>query len=642
MLSFILFLFILSAFEGCPDAAPSPNRLSVIENRIQAAFPTLAFLADNTLKFSAIHRDTGKWSDWLDLKSPTGVHIISNPVSIHGHKNESLVYVQAADGQIWYVQQNLEREIVQPTFTEWKKLTPTSKIPFESGVSLSGKDSVTIDYFKNRLVVFARSVSQNSSHLYWSKENTTGDFLDWVEIGGRDAHLHSDVAVVFNRFSGYYEAFAVMGDGKPYRTWQRDNNKWADWRRHGDTQPMALKTSQPVSHPKSHSFFNDVLEVFILGSDGHLHHIYQTTCDKVDNPWGYCTWGVWSKIGDTAPSGSKVNALTAGNNIHKGNEVFTVDSKGSLWHTWQLEKGDSWKNWEEVGTPGSGKTIISLPFIANDKQEWWMAYVVDSVNQVAVVKQEKSLNVSNTSIQYGNNLTVSWSIPTDEATNKDWIGIYPDAADNDKYLDFRYVQGTQNPKKDPVPKGSVTMQSFLPDGKYNVRYLVNRQFLNVLNTDVRYSNGSREATWIQLYKGLAVGLGTKNTNLVECVEDGNKTVETFIQSFEAFENREVYHGLHLLGLALEDVAKTLVTCLETDIAKAMEKFIADLIACTEGDCLKFTIDLLNELLIILYEDIYEIFGDIRAASNCFNLVKAYEQGGLCIGRVVQACISLPK
>ena len=41
-------------------------------------------------------------------------------------------------------------------------------------------------------------------------------------------------------------------------------------------------------------------------------------------------------------------------------------------------------------------------------------------------------------------------------------------------------------------------------------------------------------------------------------------------------------------------------------------------------CTKFLIDLGLEI-IILYEHIYEIYGDIRGATNCF-AIDAYEQG----------------
>lgn len=109
----------------------------------------------------------------------------------------------------------------------------------------------------------------------------------------------------------------------------------------------------------------------------------------------------------------------------------------------------------------------------------------------------------------------------------------------------------------------------------------------------------------------------------------------------------------MFGEALKDVYETLIQCEETDIAKKLEKFIADLIACTEcrfltirsqdlttsslwakcifhsfslsvAKCANFAIDIGLEI-VILYERIYEIYGDIYAAKNCFD-IDAYEMG----------------
>ena len=52
-------------------------------------------------------------------------------------------------------------------------------------------------------------------------------------------------------------------------------------------------------------------------------------------------------------------------------------------------------------------------------------------------------------------------------------------------------------------------------------------------------NGTTDVEWLQLYHGIFIGLGAKSTNIEQCVEDGETTVSTFEQSFDAFENREV-------------------------------------------------------------------------------------------------------
>lgn len=106
-------------------------------------------------------------------------------------------------------------------------------------------------------------------------------------------------------------------------------------------------------------------------------------------------------------------------------------------------------------------------------------------------------------------------------------------------------------------------------------------------------------------------------------------------------------GLHYFAEGLKDVGETLEECEETEIAKKLEKFIKDLVECTVcksiyviiyicnyvnynyflyaiAQCTNFIIDVGFEIL-ILYERIYEIYGDILAATNSFG-IKAYEMG----------------
>ena len=50
-------------------------------------------------------------------------------------------------------------------------------------------------------------------------------------------------------------------------------------------------------------------------------------------------------------------------------------------------------------------------------------------------------------------------------------GVYPSGVDNHMYVDYYYVGGGQNPLKDAIPTGSLTLKSYLPNGKYDYRYL---------------------------------------------------------------------------------------------------------------------------------------------------------------------------
>ncbi|XP_013392878.1 uncharacterized protein LOC106160753 isoform X2 [Lingula anatina] len=601
------------------------RRLSVIEDRLTTSNILLAFATDTNgaLECAEGQRSSDyswKWGNWLNLGSPSGVKFISNPAASYTPSNATAVYLLGSNGKLHFTVQNLGEVGGCRAFSPSYKIVSTNVSP-STTETLTGMDSVSVVKGKKDSLynVFYRTPS-NRSELYVSETRDGINFSNWTNLGG---DLLSDATVIFNTFSGYLECYASFKDGKLYRTWQYEGTDWAKWRVHGDGQPDVISTTRPVAHLMSQTVFNGMVEVFALGTDGLVHHIWQTTCDKVKNPWGYCTWGVWEKIHSKVPSlGTQVNALAISNNIHLGNEVFLLDSYSRLWHLWQLEISGKWNGWDLVGSSSAGK-MASLPLI------------------IVSVTQNHSIYVNQSAmVNFGKNWTAVWTVPVDEATNKDWIGVFPSATSDDSYVDFRYVQGTQNPRKDPVPVGKVTFRSFLPDGVYDVRYMVNRKYISVMQTSMQTHNMTHDKEWVQLYNGLEVGLGKEGANLSACVQDGNATVQTFKLAFDAFENREIIKGLQLFGKALKDVQVTLVQCEETTIAERLGKFIKDLVECTEGSCTKFVIDIAEEILVV-YEDIYEIFGDIKAANNALGLLKAYQQSGLCIGRVVGACISLP-
>ena len=68
-----------------------------------------------------------------------------------------------------------------------------------AGVSLKGKDTLTVLNYQNKLTVFARSVTK-ASRLYWTQE-VNGNWTAWTLIGGSSVSLKSDVAVAYNGFS---------------------------------------------------------------------------------------------------------------------------------------------------------------------------------------------------------------------------------------------------------------------------------------------------------------------------------------------------------------------------------------------------------------------------------------------------------
>lgn len=51
-----------------------------------------------------------------------------------------------------------------------------------------------------------------------------------------------------------------------------------------------------------------------------------------------------------------------------------------------------------------------------------MCLQLSSADEVAIVEQNRSLLLSASKVSFGSPVQASWSVPVDEATNKDWIG----------------------------------------------------------------------------------------------------------------------------------------------------------------------------------------------------------------------------
>ncbi|CAH1258498.1 Hypp2019 [Branchiostoma lanceolatum] len=649
-----LLVFLSTVFGVDPEGAQ--RRLAVLKTRIPAHMGpvrynyTAAFRTTpaGTLQFSlgiygrlasvgpTVHPPLRlRWEDFEDFGSPDGRKVVSNPSVVYAPDNAMQVFVQCADGQVYYRGQN---KTWGRDFLPWTPL-PAGKLPTDTDVDLTGRDSVSAIAWEGKTVVFARSMT-NTSRLYWTYSGPDG-FQTWQSLGG---DLVTDPSIVYNAFTKYLEAYAIFPDGKVHYQTQVRSTEWQTWRVLGIFPPIMQKLSRPQAHSMSQTIFKGMTEVFAIGTDGHLKHIPQTTCDKVVNPWGYCTWAVWSNVGNgqiPAPL-SDVSPLTAGNNVHLGNEIFVVPKDGSLSHVWQLERGGRWHGWDTVGRPANG-SAASLPTILQDEEYggWWEVFVINSNDRVDEVLQNKTMDLSPRDMKSGTALTVSWAVPSDQATARDWIGIYQSGADDDTYLDYRYVQGKLNPTHDIVPKGSVNMTLYLPTGNYQARYLVNKKFVSVMATDFGITDSPNGTQWEQTYRGFAVGLGADGDKFLKCVDDGEQTINKLEDAWQAFEQGKIVEGLQLFGQALKDPYAALVQCGEThgQLAQAVLLFIEDLLECALSRCEHFIIDTAEEVE-IWYKGSHEIYGDIRAAQNNLRALQAYVQGGYVVGRVVHTCVNL--
>lgn len=631
-LGLLCVIFCLANVSLASSYSPLRDRVGVIHGEQYEAFLTNS---TSKLLIRATSADGHSWS-W----TPTGTS--SAPLS-----NPSAMYVVNSSRPVQVALLSGTANGTEPHLLYGKDIGSLqdekiggSTLPADLPAADWSPDSVVIKSLHKDTFVFVRSQAKHS-HIYWSYRPEQGEWSPWKMIGDTSDNVMSDPAVAINTFLNRFEVFVLLDEGTLVHAWQTDKYSFSDWHGGiGDFPPTFDST--PAVHEMTHSDFNGMLQVFVRGTDKFIHHISQTTCDKVHNPWGPCTWGItFTKLGDGPAPGSNdaPNPISVGVTIHGGLEVFVLDNDAHLWRIYQLERGGSWKYWEKLGPLDDMNAYGTIPAIFYDDSGWWSALSVGSTdNMLHTYTQSRSISADK-AITYGNNLTVHWSVPVDDAARTDWLGIFPQNASGDGYVDFRYVGGGQNPKGDPVHSGKLPFLLFLPDGTYNLRYLANMRDPALMQITFTSSDRPNEPEWVQLYKGIALGLGNMSTDYITCVEDGNHTIVTFEDAFKAFRDRDVIEGLHLFAQGLSDVSNAIIACGETPISQDLLDFIRDLISCESvQDCVHFVIDI-TEIILIFYENEYEIYGDILAADNNFRL-EAYEQGGLCIGRVTYACLNL--
>lgn len=81
---------------------------------------------------------------------------------------------------------------------------------FMVGVTLNGKDTVSVLTYQNKLTIFSRSVTK-ASRLYWAQE-VNGNWSNWVLIGGSSVSLQTDVAIAYNGFSKVFKTLGSLSE----------------------------------------------------------------------------------------------------------------------------------------------------------------------------------------------------------------------------------------------------------------------------------------------------------------------------------------------------------------------------------------------------------------------------------------------
>ena len=215
-----------------------------------------------------------------------------------------------------------------------------------------------------RLEVFALDYNGTLLHIWQTAPN--GPWSNWVSLGQpANGRVEPDFSVHVND-DGRLEVLATAYSHTSQALWHiwqtAPNGTWSTWASLGIPEGR-ININMPVVSQNQ----DGRLEVFVIGSDQALWHLWQTT------PGG--TWGSWFSSGGPQHSNTSMSRSTVRKNDDGRLEVFLMyeiadepfgtNASAMLWHIWQTAPNGTWSSWASLGSPTKGG--LSAPSVRKNK-----------------------------------------------------------------------------------------------------------------------------------------------------------------------------------------------------------------------------------------------------------------------------------
>jgi hypothetical protein len=230
----------------------------------------------------------------------------------------------AANGFLWRLDQATWGGAWNPTWNPHNQ--PTNDFPVGPPVVI--RDSAGC------LQVFV--VGQNGG--LWNVHQTApaGTWSGWTSLGDPGSGLDDRPAVGFSA-DGRLELFVRGRDNALWHIWQLAvGGAWSGWVSFGNAG-VGFQ-----DHPAMAPSADGRLELFITGTDGKLYHAWQTAASN--------GWHFWDSLsGGNGPHLINGPAVAASGDGRL--EVFVLGTDGALRHIWQTVASNGWSAWNTLGHP---------------------------------------------------------------------------------------------------------------------------------------------------------------------------------------------------------------------------------------------------------------------------------------------------
>jgi hypothetical protein len=283
--------------------------------------------ADRRQEIYGIGEDNALWqkwqvatnnecSEWKSLSTPAK-HISLTDKFAVGRNQDSRqeVFAVGSDGNIWQIWQTAPNGV----WSDWGKLGQPP-----AGIRRSERITVGSN-LDRRQELFVMGGDDALWHIWQVVPNA--EWSSWESLGKPKGRDFVEPLVQKNG-DGRLEVFA-SGNGAFCSRWQEEPNSRV-WRNNGWNEKPMPQPAIGLAWLRTALNFQNEVEGFAFGEDGSLWHAWQI--DKALN------WSDWQTLGSPPAKILRADHLTIGTNQDGRLEVFLIGQDGAVWHIWQTHR----------------------------------------------------------------------------------------------------------------------------------------------------------------------------------------------------------------------------------------------------------------------------------------------------------------
>jgi hypothetical protein len=253
------------------------------------------------------------WSEWKILGTPAKDISLANKFTVGRNQDgRQEVFAFGSDGNVWQIWQTAPNG----GWSDWRKLgAPPAGTRHSDRITL-GRNA------DGRQELFVMGEDDALWHI-WQLFPNAG-WSGWKTLSKPKDRALSEPLVQKNA-DGHLEVFAP-GNGAFCNRWQEAPNSRV-WRHEGWNEKPKPQPAVGITWLEASLNFESRLEVLAFGDDGALWHAWQI--DQAPN------WSGWQSLGSPPAKVRAMDHLTIGTNQDGRLEVFLVGQDGAVWHIWQ-------------------------------------------------------------------------------------------------------------------------------------------------------------------------------------------------------------------------------------------------------------------------------------------------------------------